>query len=341
MRWMVLAWVAVLGGCGDDVVTFQTPLEAVCGEDEAVVLVEMTADEKLNWIWPFGDDASSIVVSVGPNETPPSGELAEEYRRVVVDPCGEELGRASVRLDYLWSRQDHVFACSMDHDLVHLTAIDDPSPEILARGSCFAPAFGGVTVGLDAEPDATVARLVAIAPTSGGVQTSTLLDGVRRGPGTTVHVVGDRLFVQLDADGSVVVVDPTTGESWPELAEASMFEPSARAIAYRPVDAETTVRVLARESGAAITIADDVTEDAHLHWYSDVLLWAVEPEADLRWFSISPPHEIVPPDGTTILAIRDDGLSWLRREHHDPWRSEFLRWREGESPEVAMDCRGC
>ena len=354
MRHVVVAqWVlgaSFVGACADDVATFDAPLQPQCGSDGPVTLVELAEDEVIGSFWRYGDDEGSILTAVVAAEPPPAGELAAVKRHLVVDRCGEELGRTSVDVGWLTPRHDEVFGCSRDGQLLHLRTIDDPDPTIVTRGSCYFAEVAGVLVGKDVDPETSDEQLVTITVAPDGVHRSTLLAGLQPDDDPvyppTIYLVEDLIFAQLAADGSVHSVDPATGQVQLEVASAGDFYPQPRAIAYRPTilaDGETgPVRVRARESGAEVTVVENLPADAGLYWHDETILRAFASDTQPlgRWFALSPLHEIVPPTGTEIVTIREDGLIWLQRDHED-WRTDFLQWHEGQDPVVVMECKSC
>jgi hypothetical protein len=62
----------------------------------------------------------------------PPGEPAEELRRVVVDACGEELGRLALPLWSVWWQQDRVLGCSAGYDPARGRETLSPSPSIVS-----------------------------------------------------------------------------------------------------------------------------------------------------------------------------------------------------------------
>ena len=352
MRRSLALGLLALCGCADDVIPFGIGYESVCGVEGPTPIVELAADERVIWVSPFKDDAGSLVVSVGPLVDTTSEPWPEEFRRVVVDPCGQELGRTALQVTSLWSWQGHVLGCSLDENLLAFDDLDDPAPTVLVRGTCFTQDLGSALVARDEDEQAGTARVVAITPTTDGLVSTTILDDVQNDPGPTglgsaVRIDGAQVFTKVAADDSVWSHDLATGQSRRELGPVSDFDVTASAFVYRPArfspDGLGPTIVRDRTSGEELLLSEDVPANARAYWEDDLTIveYGPGPVPSRRVFRLDPPREITPPAGTQIATRRDDGLMWLRQEAFDFSRAALFRWREGESAELAVACEDC
>lgn len=336
----------LVAACGDDVMS-PVPLAPLCGEEAPVELLELADDEEVGWIRPMGEDDGFHVIVTAEDGDEQAVE-ASSRRNVVVDACGEEAIELATDPSYVGWWGEALVAC-IGEDLVQLSGYDDPSPSILARRGCGARRVGEQWVALDAEPEATVGRLVAIDVDGTQLEVRELIaDVMVSGPGMFPALVEDRAVVQT-SDLAVHSVDLRTGAVALELEQAHAREWSIRAerIAYRPPvldgDEPSPLVVRDRRTGAEQVLEVGLPMSRWFGWTSEHVLGSppVDQGRGQRWFRVDPLRELSPPEEMHIARVRDDGMIWLGRHDEASGEYELLRWREGEAPQPAWRCTWC
>lgn len=343
-----LALVALaLTACRDEVANpANVHFDPLCGGEGPVELLRLGDDEEIGWIDRIGDEGDMLVI-VGPTDEALTDEMHPEQRRLVIERCGGEAVELSPNIAFLWSVGDVLFAC-LDRDIVRMESYDDPSPAVLTRGSCGMRSVGDRWVALDIAHGSTSARLVSIDVTSSRVSVEPLVEDILVADPDFVEapaVVDEHVFVQT-TDLAIHQVDLDTGEISLELEAAQMWSVHASSLAYRAPgpspDEPGPLVVRDRRTGTEQTLDAELPTSWRFWWWTDEVLRA-GPGGSLvrRWFWTDPLREIVPPEGTQIETVRDDGLVWLTRVAEHPTAVEILRWREDEAPQLAMTCTMC
>ena len=343
MRGLVLLSSSLLVACGPDLGDpADAEFEPLCGQEGPVELLALAADEEVVWADRIsGSDDVHVRVKVDGHVGDDDPALLR--RNVVLDGCGEVVAEVASGVDSLMWWDDALIGC-IEHDLVTLPSYDSPSPTLLLRQGCGrVRPMGDRWLAVDAEPDATLGRVVAIERTGGAVSVRTLVDEILA---DGVRMVDDELFVQTP-DLAVHRVDPSTGELELELEQAADWSMSSNVVVYRLPSADPAVPspllVRDRRTGAEETFEPGVPTD-DFTWMADGLLatWAADaPPEEWRYFRVEPLRELDVPAGTYITRQRDDGSFWLLRGVLSQSDQELLSWREGEAPQSAWSCTSC
>lgn len=317
--------------------------EPLCGQDGAVELVALAADEDVLTLDRIGDGEIHLRVKV--DEELGLYDPPQVRRSVVIDECGEELAEVASPAYFLQWWGDALIGC-LDRDLVWLTGYDDPSPSVLAREGCDARQVGERWVTFDLEdPDADVGNIVAIETEGSTVRVRELVDA-----GSIVdHSVSrgvDAQIVVLTHELALERVDPATGarERLLEQAAAHRWSIDGDMIAYqRPSDdPDDPGPVILRDQRTGAEQLVDPGFPVASGWLEDGLLHMVGAElGQAQWLRLDPLRALDLPADATLLRQQDDGTLWLERGQPEPGEYEQLLWREGEAPQSVLTCSPC
>jgi len=352
-RRLLLVCALGLAACGEDAPSPEdAPFEPLCGQDGPVELLALAADEEVATAHRLVDD--HVVVRVSVEGEVRSDDPAHRRRNVVLDACGGVISEVASDAEFL-KRWDDVLVGCIGEDLVSLAGYDDPSPTLLLPRACGrTQRVGERWVVVDAEPNATLGRVVSLEVVGTEIRTHELVAGVLHdgidGTESFASVVDGEVFVQTP-DLAVHRVDPVTGALALELAAAEagtrFWDVRGPWIAYQPPAAgpdEPVPLVLRdRRTGAEQIVLDDVREQS-FGWVGDGLLRVsrvVDLATEQRLFGIEPVREIAIPRGTLLSWQRDDGRSWLQEHDRDQRELRLWLWHEGAEPQLEWSCTEC
>lgn len=343
-----LSWLVACSGDEVDVGPPEAAFEALCGQQGPVELVALADDEEVAWADRIAE-SEHVHVRVKVDGYVP-GEPPIVRRNVVLDECGAEIAEVASEVDRLWWWNGVLLGC-IEHDLVSLSGYDDPSPELLARRGCGARLEGERWLAIDAEPDATVARVVAVELAGSSVSVRELVPQARIGGFTSAPTVVDGQVFAQSPDLTLYRVDPSDPDAGLQIELAQVDEGkwsvSGDLLAYRLPAAEgedpNPVILRDRRTGAELALGPDVPSDG-FGWMGEGMFgtWSEDaPKEDWRWWRLDPLRELDVPEGTTVELQRDDGLLWLERRDPEQGVLEMLLWAEGEAPQVVWSCPSC
>jgi len=265
----------------------------------------------------------------------------------IIDSCGDHRQPASTELERIFDWEDLLLACNANNDLVQLSSFTDDAARVLATRGCSPVSIADAIVAYD-NVNEDVARLVVIhTDGNGDAVVDGLLDDVEAIPLgylRIVQLVGSTVFAQT-LDSAVVRVDPITRETVVEIEAAYAYAVTEGHLLYRPSvvpeDEPGPIVLRDRSTGDEKVIVPAATASSPI-WLTEHVAGVTEPgQGPPQYFWTADGTRIVPPAGTTILALMPDAGFWLTSFDERSYVSELFRWREGEQPESLMSCRDC
>jgi len=346
-RWSLLSLsLAELVACndlgGDPDGPAEVEFEPLCGQDGPVALMEVAADEEVQWVGRVRD-SEEFHVRVSLDEERGLDDPPQVRRSAVIDECGDVIAEVASPVHSLQWWDDVLVGCT-DDGLVWLTDYDDPSPSVLVRENCSVRQVGNRRVAMEAEWG-EIGRIVTIDTEGSAVMVRELVDAA--------SIID--LIVRPGADGEILIqtpelaverVDPGTGARervLEQAAEGQWSSPGAMISYQRPSagpDDPSPLILRDRRTGVEQTV-DPGFPVVSFGWYGEELLSVSGTQPERQLYLLDPLRALDVPAGTVFLMRRDDGSLWLERSDRELGTVELLLWREGEVPQSAWTCSSC
>lgn len=342
--------IGLLGlGCAESVVVGDVEFEPRCEQDGAVKLLDLADDEAVGMVQPFDGDGFRIHIATDIEDVEDDAPEPEyPARSVVVSACGEQVTDLPPHLKWVFVWEETLLGCDQMDSLVQLDHLDDPSPSVLARRGCGYYETEWGLIAPDVATGEVIGQLVAVRSLGPGqLEVHPLVDELLlpSPEGSYGYLALDDEIMVTIAGGAVSSYRLATGTSEIVLDGVLDFQSSRTHLLYRPddgvADGLTAVILRDRQTGTEVVLDDAFPASVSNMLTADaaVLGWPQLPEP--KWFWARDARPIVPPTGTSIVGMTEDGMLWLASRPDTTNVVEFSRWWEGQAPEPVLSCRDC